>query len=272
MTLNVSLIQLNGKVNSTKNAVVSILTDVWPLSAKEVYSNCEKKFELNVSYQAIHKTIKQLEDEEIIVKEGSKYKLNEIWIEKAKEFSEQLSENYKQKINGETNFTLPSIYETDKFLLNLIMNDLQNTKDKPFVGLHWCHFWVPLFLSVKEYRQIKELATRVNLYALGRGNTKIDKWCAAFWSKQPVHHKIGVDCAAIADLVIYKDMVIEVFYPTELKKELDLFYEKAKNIKDLNITYMFEKIFLKPTKINIAIHHNKELAAQLKEQTLNYFE
>ena len=110
-----------------------------------------------------------------------------------------------------------------------------------------------------------------DLYAVGRGNTKIDQWCAQFWEQYEVKKKLGVDCAAIADLIIYKDIVIEVFYSAEIKKELDSFYEKAKNIKDLDITHMFEKIFLKSTKINVVIHHNEALAEELKEQTLNYF-
>tara|TARA_Y100000310_G_scaffold59310_1_gene54662 strand:+ start:4449 stop:5300 length:852 start_codon:yes stop_codon:yes gene_type:complete len=270
MTFNISLIQLNGKVNSSKNAIISVLTDKWPLSAREIYTETEKRFDLNISYQAIHKTIKQLEDDRILANDKNQYKLNSDWIEKAREFSEQLSDSYKTGANG-NNLTLPSLYETDKFLMNVLLQNLPKKGEKPFLGLHWCHFWIPLFLSVKEYNIIKENIPKFSLYALARGNTKIDEWCANFWSDYGVKKKLGVDCAAIADLVIFNDTIIEVFYPADIKRELDRFYEKAKSIEDLNVNHLFENIFNKQTKINIAIHKNKELADQLKEQTLNYF-
>jgi len=269
MTFNVSLIQINGGVNSTKNEIISVLTEKWPLSAKEIYNQAQNKFNLNVSYQAIHKTIKQLEDENILKRDEIGYKLNQEWIDKAKVFSEQLSEAYNTPIGQ--NIVLPTLYEVDKFLLKMLLENPPKGGEKPFLGLHWCHFWIPLFISIREYNSIKENMPKFNLYALSRGNTKIDDWCANFWEEYGVKKKIGVDCAAIADLVIYKDTVVEVFYPVDIKKELDKFFEKAKGIEDLNIQYLFDNIFQKQTKINIVIHKNQELADQLKEQTISYF-
>ena len=270
MTFNVSLIQLNGKVNSTKNAVISVLADKWPLSAKQIFNESNERFNLNVSYQAIHKTIKALEEEQIIVKSGSNYKLNEEWIEKAKDFSEQLSESYSRK-GSEPSLVFSSLYEVDRFLLNTMMEISPKEDEKPFLGLHWNHFWIPLFLSIKEYNLIKENMPKFEVYALCRGNTSIDRWCGNFWGKRMVKHKTGVDVAAIADIVVYGDMIIEVFYPTKIKKELDDFYNKAKGIDDLNVDHLFNNIFQKKTEIHVVIHKNKTLADQLKEQTLGYF-
>lgn len=271
MTFNVSLIQLNGKVNSVRNAVVSVLTEKWPLNAKDIYHETKTVFGLNVSYQAVHKMIKSLEEEYILLKQGKSYKLNPEWIEKTRQFSEQLSDAYAPiKKDGPT-IVLPSLYETDKFLLNLLLQNSPKEGEKPFLGLHWIHFWVPLFLPIKEYTQIKELISKFDLYALCRGNTKVDKWCAKFWDSFGVKKKTGVDCAAISDLVIYQDFVIEVFYPTEIKKELDKFYENVKKIEDLDVQYIFENIFKKKAEISVIIHKNGTLAEQLKEQTTNYF-
>lgn len=271
MTFNVSLIQLNGKVNSVKNAVISILAEKWPLTAKGIHGQIVTVFGLDVSYQAVHKMVKSLEQEHIIVKDGKSYKLNHEWIEKARAFSEQLSDAYApMKKEGQT-IILPSIYDTDKFLLNILLQNMPKEGERPFLGLHWMHFWVPLFLSISEYNQIKELARKFDFYAISRGSTTIDRWCAKFWEKFAVKKKIGVDCAAISDLVIYQDMVIEVFYPTKIKKELDKFYDKAKRIEDLDVSYLFENIFKKKTEITVVMHKNKTLARQLEEQTKDYF-
>ena len=238
MTFNVSLIQLNGKVNSVKNAVISVLTEQWPLTPKVIHTQVVQVFGLNVSYQAVHKMVKSLEQDQIILKEGTKYKLNQKWIDKAKTFSEQLSEAYSVNKVGSI-VVLHSVYETDKFLLSLLMQDLPKDGEKPFLGLHWNHFWVPLFLSIKEYNLLKEYAPLFDVYSLSREDTKIDRWCGSFWKNIGVHMKTGVDCAAISDLVICRDNVIEVFYQTEIKREIDKAYGKAKKIEDLDIHKFF---------------------------------
>jgi hypothetical protein len=92
-----------------------------------------------------------------------------------------------------------------------------------------------------------------------------------FFEKEFIKEKIGADVAGIADLIIYEDTCIEVFYPPEIKKELEKFYAKTKKIEDMNTNKIFEKLWLKKTEIQIIIHKNKELAEQLEKQTKNYF-
>ncbi|VVB99882.1 Uncharacterised protein [uncultured archaeon] len=271
MVFNVSLIQLNGKVNCAKNAVISVLTEKWPLTTKNIFDEAQSKFAYCATYQAIHKTIKELEKDKILLKEGTSYKLNPEWIEKEKQFSEQLSEAYKPIKKEGPSMTLPTIYDTDKFLLNMMLQNLPKEGEKPFIGMQWNHCWVPLFLSIKEYSQLKDVGQKFDFYSVSRGDTKIDKWCAKFWNAHGMKKKTGVDCAALSDIVIFGDTIIEIFQPPELKRKLNEFYEKAKSIEDLNIPYLFEHIFQKKTEINIVMHKNKELAEQLKEQTKSYF-
>ena len=272
MTMNVSLIELNGKINSSKNAVISVLTETWPLTAKEIYNETKIKFGLNISYQAIHKTIKILEEGQILTKENDGYRLNEDWIDKTRDFSEHLSMTYKLFQKFGPQITMPTLYDADKFLLNMMLKMLPKNGERPFLGLHWNHFWIPLFMSIKEYNQIKETFPKFDVYALSRGNNKVDNWCADFWSKNSMKAKTGIDCAGIADLVIHKDMVVEVFYPADIKQELDKFYNETDSISDIDTTHVFDNIFQKKTKINIVVHKNQVLADQLKEQTLEYFE
>ena len=268
-----NLPNVGSQKGSTKDTIITILSREWPLSAKELYNRVKRENRVtSVSYQAVHKTIKQLLEQHILEKNNEGYLINKVWIEKTKEFSENLSRIYQTKQNQGSKLVFNTLYDTDKFLTNIMVQNAPKEGEKPFLGLHWNHFWIPLFLSIEEYNIIKENMPKFDVYALSKGDTVIDKWCAKFWEdKKCKKLKTGINCAEIADILIFKDTVIEVFYSQEIKKELDKFYEETKSIDDLDIKHLFENVFQKKTKINVVIHQNKELAEQLKGQTLSYF-
>ena len=250
-----------------------MLSSEWPLSAKQVISRGRKEFGFNVSTQAVYKAMKQLENEKIVKNSAKGYLLNPEWVEKTKEFSAKLHSLYSsgnfEKPNGNS-FTCTTLYESDMFLMNLA---LQNTpSDESPMILHWSHYWVPLLLSMDDYRKIKEALLKFKVYGLVKGNSIVDRWCHDFWVKQGFNTKIGMDVASTADLVVYKDMVVQVFYPPEIKKALDDFYSTPKKIGDLDIHYLFEHIFQKKTSIQIIINQNPSLAKQITEETMKFFE
>jgi len=87
-----------GKV---KDAVVNVLRSEWPLSLKEIYFATVKQHCLNVSYQAVHKALKQLIESRIVVKQGRKYYLNIKWIRQGRGFYENLEKAYDRPVKEE---------------------------------------------------------------------------------------------------------------------------------------------------------------------------
>ena len=257
---------------TTKGQILKLLSEEWPLTAKQIHNSLQRKYSSTASYQACHKALKELQEEGVLENQGKGYSISFEWIDKIKDSADSLHKTYSDNQSANPEMTLHSLYEVDKFLLQILLQNLPEKGEKPFLGLHWGHFWIPLFLSVKEYSLMKEHFPKFELYAVCRGNTIVDKWCAQFWKIHAVKEKTGVDCSSTADLVIFKDTVIEVFYPQEIRNELDKFFEKAKKIEDIDANHLFENIFNKKTEINIIIHKNQKLAEQLKEQTINYFE
>ncbi len=275
MSFNVSLIQLNGDPKTVKEAVISLLSNEWPLSAKQILAKGKNGFGFNVSTQAIYKTLKQLESQGIVKKNAQEYSLNIEWLEKTKQVSAKIHDMYSQtKLNPDkqNSFTFSTIHESDLFLLDIALkNAPENKNDNPLI-LHWSHYWVPLFLSLDEYKKIKEALTKYRVFGLVRGNTVVDKWCDNFWNKQGFNTKTGADVASTADLIVFKDTIIQVFYQEDIKQALDEFYSTPKQIQDLDLNSLFEKVFLKKTKIHVEINKNRALAEQLTEQTKKMFD
>lgn len=214
-------------------------------------------------------------NEGVLRRTGTKYQLSEEWIKRKKGEISNIEANYFQ---GEVNFSLPqqnlvfdSIFDVDKFLIGSFVSISSQLKQKPVLCLHWSHFWVPLFFSRKEYSQLKDFAKFVKAYCISRGNTAIDKWCASFWNKQGWKHKLGANVAATADIVIFGDYVIQVFYPTEIRCLLEDVYSKTKNVSSLDMDYFFHKVFEKKAKIPVIVLKNQGLAEELKKQTKAFF-
>jgi len=61
---------------STKGLVRSILIEESPLTIKQIHSRIKTESKKPVSYQAVHKTIKELLDEESVLNINKKYQIN----------------------------------------------------------------------------------------------------------------------------------------------------------------------------------------------------
>ena len=89
------------------DAVVAVLGCRWPLSLRAVYFAVAKQCALGVSYQAVHKALKQLVAEGVVVKEDREYCLSIDWIRNVKRFGASLEEAYTRNQLSEKLVQLP---------------------------------------------------------------------------------------------------------------------------------------------------------------------
>jgi hypothetical protein len=85
------------KPENTKENIINLLGTTWPLSLKEIFNHLKKYNNSKVSYQGIHKQVKQLLDENTLEKNDLKYQLNINWIKKEKDYFKYLENNYSNK-------------------------------------------------------------------------------------------------------------------------------------------------------------------------------
>lgn len=91
---------------TAKDAIVSILSQEWPLTMKEIYFAAVRQHALNVSYQAIHKATKQLVQQKVVAKNERTYCLNTEWIKQIKGFTENLEKAYERAAEKTTPRTI----------------------------------------------------------------------------------------------------------------------------------------------------------------------
>lgn len=75
----------------------------------------------------------------------------------------------------------------------------------------------------------------------------------------------------MTDTVVFKDSVVQVFYPPEIRKEVNEVYARTKRFSDLNIDYFFKGVFEKRVEIPVVITKNAQLAGMLGDEIRSHF-
>lgn len=85
---------------SLKNAIVLILCMEWPLSVAQIYKRIIRGYGIDCSYQAVFKQVKELENANVLLKEGRFYKLNQAWLVSLNSFITCVIARYKENPSG----------------------------------------------------------------------------------------------------------------------------------------------------------------------------
>jgi hypothetical protein len=263
-----------GRTDSSKGVIIQILGEEWPLSAKEIFNRVKKNSGQPISYQAVHKTLGELLEGKVLEKSEKGYSLSLNWIDSGQKFFSALHASYTndfiKSIEGKT-LEFDTLYEVDQFLIQSLNKFLPLLPKRPVLCLHWNHLWLPLFLSREDYSGIKDLAKVISSYSLIRGSDAIDKWCQSFWVGQGMNVKISANVASTFDLVVIAELILQVFYPPEIKQKLDEIYGKTKSVKELDVDNFFHSVFEKKTRILIKVIKDVVLAEELRKHTVDQF-
>ncbi len=269
---------------STKDQIINILSFDWPLSIKKIYYSLRKRYSINVTYQAVYKAVNEMLESKILLKTQDGYKLNLGWVKEIHNQTEIIRVNYFSeqhatifdKISGDSEairvFIFKTWFDVEKYLYYLQKNYVLKSKEKEIICVHHSHEWRPLFYLRAEYNWIQQLNKLGHkVFTLCSGNSVIDKWAAKFYERIGGRMKLGVRCAETCEIMVFSDLVIQIYIPLELREALDKKFKKINNIADINHFSLIKNIFEKEAEIKVLINKDKILASQIKKQTLSKF-
>lgn len=271
---------------SVKDLIVHILSMQWPLSAKKIYNIIKNKYNYNVSYQAVHKSLKILIDQGILTKKDKEFLISIEWIDNLKEFSEKVTANYKNKAplflpglkefkqEGETQiFVFNSLKEADDYRKRLqreFIND--KTKKYPYVGTHR-HLISPVVYSEWTLKSLNLLPeTKTKCYIVCSGNTEIDGWCANYYRSSYFDVKVGIEFDETCDTMVLGDIITQMYIPDSILEYINNLYAKTKDIKEINVPQFFKDVYESKNAIKFIVFRNPAIAEQLRNRILEYFE
>ncbi len=263
---NISALKTLGK-KSTKDEIISALSLRQPLTAKEIYNTLNREHGNVASYQAVHKTILNLVDENVIEKNEKQYQLNKEWVKEIANFGKNLEHKYQEILkkiddNGSVMLTFSSYIEFGRFLVNEFFTNFPNPENKSCPCI-WNHAYPLAGVSKEEHDNFKKIFVRTEHTNICAQSTFLDKMTSDYLDKLGKKGVLNARTSAKNDVFITGDYVMTVYLDLEWERELDQIYKKVKSEKDLNMQELFE-LGSKKADFKVAIVKNAELAEALR--------
>lgn len=263
-----------------RSMILDILSNEWPLTSKKIYNRLKKKYNIQVTYQAVFKTIKELQSTGVLDADGNKsYSLNINWIKQVFEFSNKLKTRYEHGIifsperllNGEiTTVTFENLFHFYDSVMDLFFELSFYDKN---MYVYFYHMWWAISFEGERFLKFKRFADKFDSFVICKNDTYGDRINGEFYNtfKTISMSKYNVDFDSNCDLIVVGDFVCQVFFEERLKKTLDKLYVILENEDPKNIGKLFETLFFKKTKIVLLVNKNRDLAQKIRTEIYKYF-
>ena len=275
--------QFNLRNASTKEQVIYFLSNEWPLSVKQIYNKVSKESKSGISYQAVHKVIKRLEEDGTVVQNGKDYKLSDDWLFSLKKFSDEVHGRYSKtqgKYEVKPSFEGKIVMHFDDYS-NFIVTTANLLEKRVLIGNGpnigvgiFRHVLWPLRFAFSDFELFIKMTKSIpKTYGLILNDTPLDRWIKQQWLSGGFGGlRLGVVFEGVdGDVIIHGDSIIQVRYSEETKKVVDEAYKRNSNLLDIFKEYFTRSLGKKKTSIDVVLTKNSELAAVMRKQILSYF-
>lgn len=264
--------------SGVKGAIINTLCDEWPypLTAKKIYNKVRKNFGLTVTYQAVHKTLKQFEHKKIASRVEKGYALDIDWVRETKSLMLQLESKYysvkgrlERMLDKERVITIvfKRTRDVGAFIVNEFLN-LPNPKNEPLVFRLEHLNWMP----DEQLSLLKQKIGKIEIYIICQNRDPLDKLLAKNFEKLGAKVKLGVSCAKSNDSVSLGDFTIQVFKSSDYQKSWGSLYKKIKGLDTLDLSEIRELLYDKKWEgLKVIVGKNPRYAKHLRKLTLPLF-
>lgn len=269
-----SLNLLNQKPGNVKNALVQKLSKQWPLTLKQLDHALKREFGMDVTYQAIHKAMQQLEEEKVVIKEKDGYRLNSEWIfHSAKKFGDLLKNYFgNQMVSPDKEviqMTFTNWLSMGRFIIYQFEDGFPNPENKHSI-CNWLHVWPALPLSAEELLEVKRIHEKDPHISLCPANTALDKYFAQIMNQLSKKCLTGKKIKLNGDIVVKGDYIAQIFYESKFYEKVDKFYKQTKDPTKIDLEKISDLATMN-TKIDVVIIRNQSLSDEIRSQTLSFF-
>ncbi len=260
-----------GSFFTTKEAVLQILSEKQNLTAKELYAEVVKETKKNVSYQALHKTLQQLEKEMVVQRIQNKYSLHPNWLQALGRWLEktknQAATESKQSKKPEIR-VFNSIIDTGRFLIFDYFH-YPNPKNKISVCI-WKRMYSLIGLSKDEVEGVRETMGKEHFRVVSESNTIVDQFIAEAFEQMGGKVKLGVPNPEDFDSIVVGDYICEIYFSAIHKKNWKAHWERPKKMDEFDLEGTL-KIMHTAYDTKIIVYHDPVRAQQIREKVLKEF-
>lgn len=235
---------------------------------------------MNITYQAVHKALLELENEHILTKHENAWQLNPAWLDSQENFIRQTRQKYagnKNKYNIDLNYDGPQVFEFDNFTdvcvetAKLFMNQKLAQHKEPFYCIMEYGWW-PLKFKFEHLELLRNMIVSCpNTVGVIQKKTNYSNWIVKQYERiGGIQAPIGTDMQINEDIFVQGDYIIQVNISSDGKKIIDKLWKKWKNLEDC-----FREFGLKKEpkmEIRVIVTKNPTMARFMREQILRILE
>lgn len=285
MTANISSIPFLGGKGTLRDDILNTLSKENFLTAKEIFTRVKRQGEKDVTYQAVHKTIKQMVEKKVLMKEKQHYSIAKEWVEQAKGYLMLMESTYHKtptpaKVLGEmpgpVNLRFTQYSDLCVFVAKLLVEYREKKKIKlPHYVILW-HLWWPLKFEFSMWDLFNKMDDQNpdNRVVVSQ-DTAFDKMIGTYYRLSNSADRLLVGLPkkerVEEDIMVRGDLVIQVHYSEKTRKELHRIFSQINSLTDLFHMYFIQGKSDGPFDIDVTISENPAMAKLFREKVKGYF-
>lgn len=258
--------------SNTKSAIVSVLSQGTPLSNQQLHHQVTKEIRKTISYQAMHKALKELETQTVIEKNGNQYQLNPMWVHSIEAWAQETKNRILQQ-NNELEKpevkTFENVVELARFFIYDYFN-YPNPQKLPQIA-RWHIMYSLLGLSKEEMDEIRKVAKNRQHFILCKGTSIIDRALATAFEGMGVRVKLGANILEPFDSILVGDYICEIYFSPEFLSLFKKLWKQPKKADELNINTVLGGMHA-PYPCKAIVYCDPLKAQKIREEVLKQFE
>jgi len=266
------------------DVILLTLAKEYPLKIGEICQRLKNEFRVELSFQAIRKSLNAMVERKILSLKDKSYSIDKNYSLELKRLSDQIMKNYfvgtteskslpAIKKEDITTYEFEDLIHTDQFMNEIIfdiMYDLKENDDHTFL-FNGPHAWFIFAHPGMEQEFLEEVNTHnLKLYYLITKDTKLDRWGKKFYEKHVEYKIIPTKRPMNTFLNVFAGNIIQYDYPEEISTRLEKFYEETTTLESLDLSKIADILKFK-TKIKVTVMKNSTVADKLREEILSKF-
>lgn len=269
----------HAKPKTAKDAIIHTLSTIFPLNAKKLHYTLEREQGMNITYQAVHKALLELENEHILTKNENAWQLNPAWLDSQENFIRQTRQKYagnKNKYNIDLNYEGPQTFEFDNHTdfsvetARLVADKvLCKNKETAYFMLEY-GWWTPKFKFSHLALLNKLMRSSPKSCHIIRKVTPFGVWVQKQYERAGGKGLIGLNVPFDDDMLVQGEWIVQVHLASESKKIIEKYWKKWKGLEDC-----FKEFGLKEEpkmKIIATVTKNPTMARFLSQEMEKYVE
>lgn len=265
-----------------QSSIIETLARTQGLTMAQLHQELTEENDIQVSLQNLYRTVGQMLEKQILVKEGMKLSLNFVWITHQMTFVEKLRQTYLQpqtssdlpeKDDDRHEFTADSLVGLDPVWKDLLAR-IASSMPKNGLYEYASHPYYYLGKRETESRFYQGLIQRgIPCYTIHGNDSFLDTYGNKLVMMEGVQSitKANTEFPSEGYIVsIYGDLIVECVFPPVIAKHFAAFFHTIHTIDQFD-PELFSSIFNMKARCKLTVRKSKKDAQKLSVKIASYF-